>query len=784
MSSEQMKAPAKKKFGKTLRQDGKIKVDFTYKHALAALGAVLLSSAATYYGMKPFVWAYAAYLAIKKGKDYIPCALTCAVVPFFASGVLEGVRVAVCVIAYAAYPLIVKGELNILSAAFYSAGVTLTAGIGFTLISPQSVSAIYTVCEGLLTLCLIPIFSRAMECLENYKRKTVYTTQDTICLTLLSCSFISGTAAVSIASVRLALILFVYLLLAAGSLFGTAATLLFSVTCGICLCVFSLMPFSVIALLGISAFIYILFSDLSEPVGVFTFGASFIFGLYCIGNGTVGNLIAVLIACVTFALTSPLLKRQVLTSPANASMAADNLAGTVTSMVADEILLQKNMLSELNRNLSSPAPAKVPDLKKAICRVAAGDICSGCERKNTCWNDEFCEETFEAFCEVIDSLEENPSLDYESLPPLFKKRCAEGRIMFKAISYIGDTFKIREETTQKAAGFRNILSAQFSHLNIILERLCTSINTGFRINRADSLEAMNCIQNEGINISLALVFEDNRKKQRIVIKSEEILTDEEIKRVIPAALSEALGKDIVFDFKSGNTREGGYSFAFSEEFTYRLSVGYAGCSREETDPSGDCTSDIVLSNGMHMLAICDGMGTGKTAGMQSARVLDMLEELLNCGYDETKALDMINSILIMDSSEEIFAALDLFLFDLNKGIGEFVKAGASPSFIRKGNDTETVSYDTLPMGILDETHIQKGMKKFHRGDYIYFMSDGFFNAFSGSEAVVAEKIAAYNYRNPQRTAEALLAEAKSRNSGAAADDISVMVVKVRQTRLA
>ena len=157
----------------------------------------------------------------------------------------------------------------------------------------------------------------------------------------------------------------------------------------------------------------------------------------------------------------------------------------------------------------------------------------------------------------------------------------------------------------------------------------------------------------------------------------------------------------------------------------------------------------------------------------------MLEVLLNAGFDETKALDMINSVLVLDDSREIFAALDLFLFDLNKGIGEFVKAGACPSYIKRGRDTKKISYDSLPMGILEETHIHKGIQKFAKGDYVYFMSDGFFESVGSDEDYIRSSLLRHDYRNPQKVADALFTDALEKAGNIARDDVSIMVVKVR-----
>jgi stage II sporulation protein E len=253
-----------------------------------------------------------------------------------------------------------------------------------------------------------------------------------------------------------------------------------------------------------------------------------------------------------------------------------------------------------------------------------------------------------------------------------------------------------------------------------------------------------------------------------------------IKNEIPDVLSEILDKDIVYDYSVNRRKDDqDYNYSYTEEYPYKLSIGLSRCCKEEYSYSGDNISNIILSNGMHMIALCDGMGSGSVASHQSSRVLYMLEELVISGCDENSAINIINSILVLEEGEEIFSTLDLFLFDLNKCVGEFVKAGASPTYIRRGYDIEKIDFDTLPVGILEDIHIHTGVRNFKRGDFIYFMSDGFLDSIMNDETYLMQQMLQYDYRNPQKIADALFEDALRFSSGKAVDDITIMVIKIR-----
>lgn len=762
-------------------------LNLSNRHILNALMCIILPFARTSSGVYVFLWSFLAYICIKKQNEYRILGFLSILIPAFYFGVLDAVRCLVQVGLLLLYPYIVKGELNILSAAFYTAGVTLGLSLAMAFVEgAMLISIIYCLCEALLCICFVPVLSRAMDCADNLYKKTVFTTQDCLCICVLCTSVISALCGINIFGINVSLIvssLFIGLCVAS---IGATPTLFMCVLCGASLSVFAEFDLTFTALLCISGIIGVMFRDLSAFTSIAMFLFSSVMGglmLYELENA-LNYTIALLIGCVTALILYKHVNEFTKKIKNNSTLTPTSLSETLTSIIKDEVIMQKNMLSELARNMAMCDVAESGELSKTICRMVASDICAGCVMKSKCWVDE-AEDTCNVFDELITNCIVDSSITYNNLPNRFITKCAHNQVMFKTVCSICETFKLKQNYRVKLLRFKSIINNQFMHLNRILDRMNNKISSGVRLNSADSMEALNALQNDGINASEVYVMDSASKKQTVIIKCKEALNDEEARKFVPMILGEALGRNYTYDHKTlPENRSSEYSYTFNEEYTYRLSTGFASCCKEDNIYSGDKNSNTVLSNGLHMLAICDGMGCGKKAGKQSERVLNMLEEMLNCGYDETQAIDMVNSILVLDERDEIFTALDLFLFDLNKGVGEFVKAGASPSYIKRGTETEVISYDTLPVGILEETHIKKGLKKFQKGDYIYFMSDGYYECMNNNDTQVSQCILKYNYRNPQKIAEAMFNDAIANANGRASDDVSVMVVKVRQTSLA
>ena len=73
----------------------------------------------------------------------------------------------------------------------------------------------------------------------------------------------------------------------------------------------------------------------------------------------------------------------------------------------------------------------------------------------------------------------------------------------------------------------------------------------------------------------------------------------------------------------------------------------------------------------------DGMGCGQAACRESTLVIELLEELLEAGFPEKTAIQMINTTLVCGREEIHYSTIDLTVFDPYTGECELIKAGAS-----------------------------------------------------------------------------------------------------------
>jgi stage II sporulation protein E len=195
---------------------------------------------------------------------------------------------------------------------------------------------------------------------------------------------------------------------------------------------------------------------------------------------------------------------------------------------------------------------------------------------------------------------------------------------------------------------------------------------------------------------------------------------------ICALLSEELNRDL--EYYDAVYAEGNVRLVFSENAGYQLqyhvfqSTGNAGSK----DVTGDNYDVFYDGNGYAYVALSDGMGTGSRASLESKMLLNHFKRLMKSGIEDVNlAIRMINYIMQVKSTEEIFATLDLAKVDLDSGEATLYKYGASATLIKQGNVLKQAHTVSFPVGIIEDN--EKPYEErvtLSSGDLLIMLSDG------------------------------------------------------------
>lgn len=221
---------------------------------------------------------------------------------------------------------------------------------------------------------------------------------------------------------------------------------------------------------------------------------------------------------------------------------------------------------------------------------------------------------------------------------------------------------------------------------------------------------------------------------------------------------------------------------FCSDDKYICSVGLAQAIKNNSPVSGDSILQIKLNDGKYLIAVSDGMGSGPEARKSSQIAIKMLERLLKSGFDRETSIDLINTT-ILNTSEEIFATLDIVILDLYSGNIEFIKNGACPTYIKNKKKVQLIKSMTLPAGIMQNVKLAVFDKDIEDGDTMLMCSDGVLDSnieYKNKELWIKYLLEDIETDNAQKIADIVLNEAIDNNFGISKDDMSVIVCKLQK----
>ena len=216
---------------------------------------------------------------------------------------------------------------------------------------------------------------------------------------------------------------------------------------------------------------------------------------------------------------------------------------------------------------------------------------------------------------------------------------------------------------------------------------------------------------------------------------------------------------------------------------FSLQIGIAKAKKDGSSVSGDTSIKTKLDDGKYLVAISDGMGSGPEARKSSKIAVKMLERLLTNGFDKDSSLELINSTINLNSEEDMYATLDVAIFDLFSGNVEFIKNGACPTYVKNSKTVQLIKSLSLPAGILENIDLVVHDRDIEENDIFVMCSDGIIesnNEYQNKELWVKNILEDLITDNVQKIADIILKESIDNGYGKAKDDMTILVIKVKK----
>ncbi|MBE6712076.1 MAG: hypothetical protein E7580_01005 [Ruminococcaceae bacterium] len=208
-----------------------------------------------------------------------------------------------------------------------------------------------------------------------------------------------------------------------------------------------------------------------------------------------------------------------------------------------------------------------------------------------------------------------------------------------------------------------------------------------------------------------------------------------------------------------------------------LECAKSGCTKRGESVSGDHVGFFETAQNYFYTLICDGMGSGREAAFTSRLAAIFIEKLMHCATPKNVTLEMLNAFL-MSKTDETFTTVDLLEIDLLMGEAHFIKAGAAPSYVLRGDRLHRIESRTPPAGVLRSMCAEQTSFRLFPGDFIILLSDG---VEQGEErSALVSLFAERSFESATELCDRIFRFAQEQ--GEAGDDLSVSVVRVMNSK--
>lgn len=457
--------------------------------------------------------------------------------------------------------------------------------------------------------------------------------------------------------------------------------------------------------------------------------------------------------------------------------------------MADVNIYTAKRLNDMAVSLSGLAKAFSEDINEgygltredglAAMQTAAAMVCGDCSKCNM-YSDSEKEDSYYLYY-LIRAFEKKGTLGQGDMPQLFLETCSYKDDFIWQLNRSLGKATMNLSWKNRFLESRDAVIVQFRELAVILEEFSHQMELAVDITASKNESIMRTFRRHHMDVENMLVLEyENQKREAFLTvhtNNGKCVTTKEAAELIEQAMGSGEWEPAK-DSRNIITRQTA-TVRFVETGAYKMFYGIARVPRQGESVSGDnytfkqnCPNQVLMS-------LSDGMGSGPVASLESKRVIELTEQLLETGFSARAALKLVNTVLLLAGTEQHPATLDLCCVDLHTGVLEAMKLGAVATFVIGENGVELLEECAVPMGILNPVEPVLISKKLWDNDRIVMVTDGVLDALPGDdkELVLKEFLESMPIKNPQDMAERILYFACSFGDGAR-DDMTVLTAGI------
>ena len=415
-----------------------------------------------------------------------------------------------------------------------------------------------------------------------------------------------------------------------------------------------------------------------------------------------------------------------------------------------------------------------------IFRRVTDKVCAECENKETCLGEKQLK-TYQMMYDILCAVEEYGAELNVELKRSLQKRCIMAprflRETLEAFEYAKQSLLWNNKIVKNREGY----ARQLTNFAKTLQHTTRELDAGIFEDEYLEKKIKNHLKKSGIRMLSSVFYITPQGKYEIhltikaskghIVPVKELAA--EVGRLVGRVMIPEQGeRPIVGDEYC--------TVACVEGARYHTLQGLARIGKDCDSISGDTFLMTDLPGGKKGVALSDGMGSGEEAFRESTMVVELLEELLNAGFPVKTTVQIMNTALVTGREEVRFSTIDVSLFDLYSGTCEFVKAGASTTYIKRSGKVEQIHSVTLPIGVIQDIEIDTEVRQMESGDFVIMVTDGVVDALPSGEQddLMCRFISEADIQNPKEMAHHILGQVLEHSAETPADDMTVLVVGI------
>ena len=407
--------------------------------------------------------------------------------------------------------------------------------------------------------------------------------------------------------------------------------------------------------------------------------------------------------------------------------------------------------------------------------TASSKICPDCGLKYSCWERGY-KTSYAAMLDMLKKAEEKGCLSASDVPEPFASKCKKIHEFTQSFNRMFEVYRVEKMWQKRLNDSRMLVSGQLKGVSRTIENLanefdmCLDVPAEKQLKTALDREGIKAdditvMRGRGSDFSADIYFNRGRCSKKDEQKISEIIT--ELTGVSTyAARSFYVENSLVITYKP--------------QCDYGVSTGVASTCRNGEEVCGDSYTICENSFGETVIAISDGMGTGSAAARESTAAAELLRDFSDAGMNVETSLELINSSLLLRSSGENFATMDVCTVRCSDGVISFSKSGAAPSYVKNEYGISKIESNALPFGVMEQqSEINTEVFTVENSAVVLMVSDGVSDDFvSEEEDGLIKKLETLETVNPQVVASVILNTAIELSGGKADDDMTVIAISI------